>query len=93
MAFKVALARFANPNGLKEASENMFKTAPNSGIPQIGIGGTGGRGQIRGGYLEEANVDLAEQFTELIIGQRAFQANARTVTTLNELLQELVNMV
>ncbi len=90
---QVALARFANPNGLQEIAENMYKTAPNSGIPQIGTGGTGGRGQIRGGYLEESNVDLAEQFTELIIGQRAFQANARTVTTSNELLQELVNMM
>lgn len=90
---QVVLTRFANPSGLKDLGENVYKTAPNSGIPQLGTAGTGGRGWVRGGYLEESNVDLAEQFTELIIGQRAFQANARTVTTSNELLQELVNLI
>jgi len=90
---QIAVARFANPNGLEAISENMYRVAPNAGIPQIGTPGSGGRAFVRGGYLEESNVDLAEQFTELIIGQRAFQANARTITTSNELLQELVNML
>jgi flagellar hook protein FlgE len=90
---QVAVARFANPNGLEATSENMYRVAPNAGIPQVGTPGSGGRAFVRGGYLEESNVDLAEQFTELIIGQRAFQANARTVTTSNELLQELVNLL
>ncbi len=90
---QVAVARFANPNGLEAIGENMFRVAPNAGVAQIGAPGTGGRAFVRGGYLEESNVDLADQFTELIVGQRAFQANARTITTSNELLQELVNLL
>jgi flagellar hook protein FlgE len=90
---QVALARFANPNGLVDAANNNFQDAGNSGMPQIGVAGTFGRGTIRGSALEDSNVDLAEQFTELIIGQRAFQANARTFSASDELLQELVNLL
>ncbi|MGH2628220.1 MAG: flagellar hook-basal body complex protein, partial [Anaerolineales bacterium] len=90
---QVALTRFANPNGLTDRGNNLFAASTNSGISQVGTPGTFGRGTIRGGFLEESNVDLAEQFTELIIGQRAFQANARTITASDQLLQELVNLL
>jgi len=90
---QVALARFANPNGLIPVAENMYEIAPNTGTPLVGTPGSFGRGIIRGGYLEESNVDLAEEFTDLVIGQRAFQANARTITVSDELLQELVNLI
>ncbi|MCZ6601435.1 MAG: flagellar hook-basal body complex protein [Planctomycetota bacterium] len=90
---QVALARFANPNGLDADAGNLFRAAPNSGVAQVGMPGTFGRGTIVSGFLEESNVDLAQQFTDLIIGQRAFQANARTITVSDELLQELVNLI
>jgi len=90
---QIVLTRFANPNGLIDVGDNMYRASVNSGISQVGTPGTFGRGMIRGGFLEESNVDLAKQFTELIIGQRAFQANARTITTSDQLLQELVNLL
>lgn len=90
---QVSLTRFANPNGLDAEGENFFRASVNSGIPQEGIPGTFGRGTLRSGFLEESNVDLALQFTDLIIGQRAFQANARTVSVSDEMLQELVNLI
>lgn len=90
---QVVLARFANPNGLLDQGGNVFRQGVNSGQPIIGIPGTFGRGAVQSGFLEESNVDLAFQFTELIVGQRAFQANARTITTADQLLQELVNML
>jgi flagellar hook protein FlgE len=90
---QVALARFANPNGMVDRGNNFCEASVNSGISQIGTPGTFGRGMVRGGFLEESNVDLAAQFTQLIIGQRAFQANAKTITTSDQLLQELVNLL
>ena len=90
---QVAMASFANPNGLFSEGGNYFTSAPNSGTPQVGVPGTFGRGTILSGFLEESNVDLAQQFTELIIGQRAYQANARTITVSDEMLQELVNLI
>ena len=90
---QVAVARFANPNGLTEVGQNFYAAAPNSGDPQIGVAGTFGRGVMSSGFLEESNVDLAQQFTDLIIGQRAFQANARTISVSDEMLQELVNLI
>ncbi len=90
---QVGVARFANPNGLTDESANFYSAAPNSGEPQIGVAGSFGRGTIASGFLEESNVDLAQQFTDLVIGQRAFQANARTISVSDEMLQELVNLI
>lgn len=90
---QVVLSRFANPNGLDAEGGNFFRRGVNSGIPQIGVPGTFGRGSVQSGVLEESNVDLALQFTDLVIGQRAYQANARTITVSDELLQELVNLI
>lgn len=88
-----ALAVFSNPGGLAAAGGTSYKESVNSGIPQIGApGGGAGRGLIASGMLEMSNVDLSQEFTNLIVAQRGFQANSRVITTSDELLQELVNL-
>ncbi|MCG0274583.1 MAG: flagellar hook protein FlgE [Thermosediminibacteraceae bacterium] len=89
---QVALAVFDNPAGLIKAGGNTYMASNNSGQVQIGIAGTGGRGTISPGALEMSNVDLAEEFTRMIITQRGFQANSRIITVSDEMLQELVNI-
>ncbi len=89
---RVSLATFANPAGLEKAGGSLYRTSVNSGEPQVGAAGTGGRGQLTGGAVEMSNVDLSSEFTNLIIAQRGFQANSRVITTSDELLQELVNL-
>ena len=89
---RVSLATFTNPAGLEKAGSSLYSTTVNSGDPQIGEAGTGGRGALSGGALEMSNVDLSAEFTNLIIAQRGFQANSRVITTSDELLQELVNL-
>ena len=89
---QLALATFANPEGLEKAGSSNFRATVNSGLPQLGVGGQGGRGLLSTGTLEMSNVDLAAEFTNLIVAQRGFQANSRVVTTSDELLQEVVNL-
>jgi flagellar hook protein FlgE len=89
---KVALATFTNPSGLSKVGGSLYRGTVNSGDPQVGAAGTGGRGELTGGALEMSNVDLSAEFTNLIIAQRGFQANSRVITTSDELLQELVNL-
>jgi flagellar hook protein FlgE len=89
---KVAMGTFANPMGLEKAGSSLLRTTVNSGEAQIGEPGTGGRGILTGGALEMSNVDLSQEFTNLIIAQRGYQAGARVITTSDELLQELVNL-
>ena len=89
---RVSLATFANPAGLEKAGGSLYRTTVNSGDPQVGEAGTGGRGALTGGALEMSNVDLSAEFTNLIIAQRGFQANSRVITTSDEMLQELVNL-
>jgi flagellar hook protein FlgE len=89
---QIAMATFANPGGLTKMGSNMFGTTANSGEPSVGIPGTDGRGGIANGYLEMSNVDLAEQFTSMIMAERGFQANSRVITTSDEILQDLVNL-
>lgn len=89
---KIAMASFTNPSGLSKAGGSLFTTTVNSGDPQIGSAGTGGRGTMSSGTLEMSNVDLSTEFTQLIIAQRGFQANSRVITTSDEVLQELVNL-
>jgi flagellar hook protein FlgE len=90
---QIQLARFDNNNGLLAVGNNYFRVGPNSGEPIIGTPGTFARGSIRGGALEEANIDLAKEFTNLIVSQRAFQANAKTITVANQILQDVIQMV
>jgi flagellar hook protein FlgE len=89
---QLAMATFANPGGLEKAGNTSFRTADNSGAPAIGLAGVGGRGTLSAGALEMSNVDLAEEFTGLIVAQRGFQANSRVITTSDELLQDLVQL-
>ena len=89
---RIAVASFANPLGLEKAGSSYFMESGNSGQPQIGEAGTGQRGAMTGGAIEMSNVDLAAEFTNLILSQRGFQANSRVITTSDEILQELVNM-
>jgi flagellar hook protein FlgE len=89
---QVALAVFANPQGLEKAGNSLYRATVNSGQPQIGTAKTGGRGSLAGGTLEMSNVDLAAEFTNLIVAQRGFQANSRIITASDEILQDLVNL-
>ena len=88
---QVALAVFTNPAGLQR-SGGVWIDTPNSGLAQIGTPAAGGRGKIAATMLEMSNVDLAEEFTRLIVAQRGFQGNARVITTSDEILQEVVNL-
>jgi flagellar hook protein FlgE len=89
---KLALATFANPAGLAKAGNSSFRVGDNSGQPAIGEPSGGGRGSLIAGALEMSNVDLAEEFTGLIVAQRGFQANSRVITSSDEVLQDLVNL-
>jgi len=88
----IALARFNNPGGLIREGESTFSISGNSGVALIGQPGDGGTGLLASGALEMSNVDLAQEFTHLIIAQRGFQANSRSITTSDEVLNELVNI-
>jgi flagellar hook protein FlgE len=89
---QLAMAVFGNPAGLTKVGDSLFQTSVNSGQPQIGIPGTGGRGTLAGGTLEMSNVDLAQEFTNLIVAQRGFEANSKVITSADEILQDLVNL-
>ena len=89
---QVGLANFSNPSGLVKEGETVFRESQNSGEAQFGEATVGGRGAIAPGTLEMSNVDLAEQFTNMIVTQRGFQANSRSITTSDEMLQELTNL-
>jgi flagellar hook protein FlgE len=92
-AGQIAIAKFANPDGLEKTGANNFKNTPNSGTAQYGTaGGATGAGTIVAGTLEMSNVDLSEEFTEMIVAQRGFQANTRIITTSDQILEELVNL-
>jgi flagellar hook protein FlgE len=89
---QVALARFTNPAGLVQSEGTTFIEGLNSGEAEIGAAGSGGRGTIASGHLEASNVDMAQEFTNMILAQRGFQASSRVITTSDEILQELVNL-
>jgi flagellar hook protein FlgE len=89
----IQLANFKNPAGLEHAGGNLFKDVPAStGGPTTGAAGSTGFGTIQTGFLEMSNVDLAQQFSNMIIAQRGFQANSRVITASDEILQDLVNI-
>ncbi|HLZ30281.1 MAG TPA: flagellar hook protein FlgE [Chloroflexota bacterium] len=89
---QIAMASFTNPSGLTKTGGNLFASSPNSGNVNIGIPGTNGTGTIATGFLEGSNVDLAQQFTNMIMAERGFQANSKVITTSDEILQDLVNL-
>jgi flagellar hook protein FlgE len=89
---QVAMAKFNNPAGLEKAGGSEYRITANSGAAVLGTAGIGGFGAITAGSLEMSNVDLSQEFTNLIVAQRGFQANARIITTSDEVLQELTNL-
>ncbi|MGM0750435.1 MAG: flagellar basal body rod protein FlgG [Bacillota bacterium] len=103
VAGQIMIAKFPNPGGLQKVGENLYQETNNSGYidpdndntfepPQLNAPGEFGAGSIVSGTLEMSNVDLSEEFTEMITAQRGFQANTRIITTSDEILQELVNL-
>ncbi|WP_270583016.1 flagellar basal body rod protein FlgG [Bacillus smithii] len=97
-AGQIALAKLPNPEGLEKVGNNLYQTTTNSGTfsvsssNNVAAPGTGGAGKIVPGALEMSNVDLSEEFTEMIVAQRGFQANTRIITTSDQILEELVNL-
>jgi flagellar hook protein FlgE len=89
---QIALASFNNPTGLLRRGDNMYEPSGNSGEPVVAYAGAGNQSTITAGALESSNVNLAQEFTEMIITQRGFQANARVITTADEMLNDLVNL-
>lgn len=89
---RIGVATFSTPEGLERMGSNNFINTNNSGAPQYGTAGEPGVGVIRQGFLEMSNVDLANEFTEMVVASRAYSANSRSITTSDEMLQELINL-
>ena len=89
---RIALTSFNNPDGLEKQGGNLYTQTANSGTSVIGAPSEDGYGIIRSGFLEMSNVDLANEFTDMIVTSRAYQANSRAITTSDEMIQELLNL-
>lgn len=89
---QIALASFNDPNGLRRLGGNLFGETLASGQPSIGTAKSGGRGEVVGAALEQSNVDLANEFTRLIVAQRSFQANSRVINAISQTLQDLLQV-
>lgn len=89
---KVAVATFTNPNGLAKAGNTSFTASNNSGNAVINDPGNNGAGALQAGALEMSNVDLSTEFTNMIVASRAYQANAKSITTSDEILQTLISL-
>lgn len=89
--YRLALAQFANADGLRKAGNNLFSATAESGQPGIALAGDAA-GSIRSNSLEGSNVDIAKQFTDMIITQRSYQANARIIDTTSDMMQEVINL-
>jgi flagellar hook protein FlgE len=89
---QVALASFSNPSGLSQTGSNLYVPSANSGIATVGTPQSGTLGSVNSGFLEQSNVDLSSSLTNLIITQRGFEANTKIVSTVDELMQTLIDM-
>jgi len=89
---QIALATFSNQQGLEKAGDNTYVESNNSGMARIGESGTAGKGSLMAGALEMSNVDLSEQMTDMIVTQRGFQANGKTITTADTLLETVLSL-
>ncbi|AZP04278.1 flagellar hook-basal body complex protein [Jeotgalibaca ciconiae] len=87
---QVSLTNFSNPSGLEKIGGNMYQASNNSGEAQVGAAHQSEYGTIRSGFLEMSNVDLSNEFTEMIVASRAYQANSRSITTSDQMLEELL---
>ena len=89
---QLALASIRNPEALIAVGDNNYQLSARTALPAVGVAGTGGRGKIVGGSLESSTVDIAREFTNLIVLQRGYQASAKVVTTVDEMSQETLNL-
>ena len=89
---QLAMVTIRNPNSLIASGNNTFQLSARSALPAIGLPGSGGRGTVLGGAVESSTVDIAQEFTNLIIFQRGYQANSKVITTVDELSQETINL-
>ena len=89
---QLAIAKFASNDGLGRMGHNLWAATRESGEALLGAGGNGGRASVTSGALEQSNVDIAGQFVDMITHQRAFQANSKTITTADEMLQNVVEL-
>ncbi len=89
---QMALTSFSNPDGLEKAGSNLYVATANSGPATVGKPGDASYGKVQSGFLEMSNVDLANEFTEMIVTNRAYQANSRSITTSDQMLEELINL-
>jgi flagellar hook protein FlgE len=90
---QLALANFVNPDTLLAVGNNSYQTTGATSNPSIGVPGTGGRGDILGSSLESSTTDIATEFTNLMVGQRSYQANAKVVTAADQLNQDTINLI
>jgi flagellar hook protein FlgE len=89
---QLAIATFQNVDGLQKFQGSTFTAFSSAGEPSIGVAGVGGRGSIKGSALEQSNVDMAQEFINLIVAQRAYQANSKIITATDELYQDAINL-
>jgi len=89
---QIALASISNPDTLVSEGQNNFQIGPGTAPPAIGVPQTGGRGQVLGGSLESSTVDIATEFTRLIVMQRSYEANGKVITTTDSLTQDTINL-
>jgi flagellar hook protein FlgE len=90
---QIALAGISNPDTLVSVGNNNFQVSASTATPVVGAAGTGPRGTIQGGALESSTVDIAQEFTNLIVYQRAYQANSRVISTTDQILQDLISLI
>jgi flagellar hook protein FlgE len=90
---QVALAGISNPETLVSVGNNNFEVGAGTATPVVGTAGTGDRGSIQGGALESSTVDIAKEFTNLIVYQRAYQANSRVISTTDQIVQDLISLI
>jgi flagellar hook protein FlgE len=90
---QVAVASFANLQGLADTSQTNYQATTASGGAVVGVAGTGGRGTVVGGSVEQSNVDIATEFSKLIVAQQAYSANAKSITTFNQVSQTTIAMI
>ena len=89
---QLALATFNNPKGLLKLGSSRYGESQAAGIPNVGVAGSGGRGSLIGSALEGSNVDIAQEFTQMILAQRGYQANSKTITVSDELLVDTLSL-
>jgi len=90
---QIALATFTNPSGLTKVGEGNFITTANSGVADVGVPGTGSRGDLKSQSLEDSNVDLSKQFVDMLTVQKAFQANTKVIKTSDDVLTDVINLI